>query len=156
MIQVPAHFWSVPYNGDCFPGAPGAIGLSNGANCQHFAYELLRHFGKRVPNFRSKELWEDRDWTQLVSHFAPLDLLLYNSKDDPWGAHVGVFIDEGQIIHLSKEVGRAVVWTHDQFLTRPRYQHFLGGKRIRDNVTKEAEQSCPPNVRPVGPSVGGN
>lgn len=106
MIEVPPSFLSVAYNAECYPGSATAVGLSNGANCQHFAFEFLRHFGKQIANFRSSELWEDTDHTLEVMVFEPLDLLLYNSKQQSWGAHVGVFLGEGSIIHLSKELGR--------------------------------------------------
>lgn len=139
MIEVPTHFWSVSYNGDCFPGAPSALGFSNGANCQHFAYEMLRHYGKRIPNFRSSELWEDQVWTVVVSDFEPLDLLLYNSENKSWGAHIGVFISEGKIVHLSKELGFPTMWTHNQFVSQARYKFFLGGKRVCDRAATGPE-----------------
>ena len=132
MIEVPPHFLDVSYNGDCYPGAPGVSGIAHGANCQQFAYELLRHFGKHVPDFRSSDLWEDVGFTLEVSSFEPLDLLLYNSRPQSWGAHVAVYLGEGRIIHLSKELVRPVFWTHEQFLATARYRHFIGAKRVTE------------------------
>ncbi len=50
MIKIPREFMSVRYVGKCYPGATGVVGIKDGANCQQFAYELLRHFGRRVPD----------------------------------------------------------------------------------------------------------
>ena len=132
MIQVPPHFFSVCYNAEQSPGAPGPSDLSEGANCQSFAYALLRHFGKKIPDFRSSELWEDELWTLRVASLEPLDLLLYNAEDRSWGAHVAVMLGEAQIIHLAKEKGRAEIWTHEQFINTPRYRYFIGAKRARE------------------------
>jgi murein DD-endopeptidase / murein LD-carboxypeptidase len=137
MIEVPPHFFSVQYNGKHYPGAKNTHGLSNGTNCQHFVYELLRHFGKQLPNFRSSELWEDKRWTHQVHTFEPLDLLLYNSEPRAWGAHVGVYLGQDRIIHLSKDVGHPVIWSHQEFLSTARYKFFVGAKRIRDNAPEE-------------------
>ena len=132
IVDIPQYFFSICYDGKCYPGAPDVRGLSKGANCQHFAYELLRHFGKQIPNFRSSDLWEDNFSTFRVTSFEPLDLLLYNSVDCAWGAHVAVLLGEGQIIHLSKELIRPVIWRHEEFLNTPRYRCFIGAKRVRD------------------------
>jgi hypothetical protein len=96
------------------------------AKCQ-----LLRYFGKRIPDFRSSDLWEDVDFTLEVSSFERLDLLLYNSTPRSWGAHVAVFLGEHRIIHLSRELVRPVIWTHEQFLGTSKYRYFIGAKRIR-------------------------
>lgn len=130
MIEVPPSFLSVAYDAECFPGSATAVGLSRGANCQYFAFEFVRYFGKRIPDFRSSELWEDTNTTVRVLVFEPFDLLLYNSEERSWGAHVGVFLGEGSILHLSKELGRPAIWNHDRFLKELRYRYFIGGKRI--------------------------
>ncbi len=147
MIEVPSHFFAVSYNGDCYPGATGVSGLARGANCQHFAYELLRYFGKKIPDFRSSELWEDEQYTFRVASLEPLDLVLYHSEERAWGAHLGVFLGDDQIIHLSKELNHPVIWTHEHFLRTPRYRCYLGAKRVRDVPTVEAEQGNCPNSR---------
>ena len=148
MIEVPSHFLAVSYNGDCYPGAAGVCGIAQGANCQQFAYELLRYFGKRIPNFRSSDLWEDVDFTLAVLSFEPLDLLLYNSTPRSWGAHVAVYLGEGRIIHLSKVLVRPVIWTHEQFLGTSRYRYFIGAKRIR-TMSGVGTECNGPDVHPA-------
>jgi hypothetical protein len=144
MIEVPQPFLTVHYDGACYPGAPGLSGLSNGANCQHFAYELLRYFGKKIPSFRSSDLWEDELATFRVTELEPLDLLLYHYQAQAWGAHIAVFLGDAKIIHLSKELIHPVIWSHDDFLNTPRYRYFIGAKRVRDSWVIEAEQrDCP-------------
>jgi cell wall-associated NlpC family hydrolase len=133
MVEVPPHFFSVQYNGNSYPGAPGLSGFSEGANCQHFAYELLRYFGKKISEFRSSNLWEDEIVTFRVTELEPLDLLLYNREEQSRGAHVAVFLGNSKIIHLSKEQGRAIIWTHEEFLNNSRYRYFIGAKRVRDS-----------------------
>jgi N-dimethylarginine dimethylaminohydrolase len=80
MLEVPPHFFQVRYVSSNYPGT--AKGLNKGANCQHFAYELLRHFGVTVPDFRSSELWADTVYTERVLEFELLDLLLWNKTPD--------------------------------------------------------------------------
>ena len=138
MIEVPQHFFEVWYDHECYPGSAAAKRLSNGpagANCQHFAYELLRWHGKELLNFRSRELWEDVTWTMKVDSYQPLDLMLYNSKNEAFGAHLALVLDDDKFIHLSKELGHAVIWGQQQFLEKPAYRYFLGAKRIRAGIT---------------------
>ena len=132
MLDIPKRFLAVKYNGDRFPGVPCASDLTGGANCQVFAYELLRHFGKTIPDFRSSELWEDESFTHEVTSFEPLDLLLYNKEQQAWGAHIGVFIGDDSIIHLSKRIGLPAIWKHKDFATQQQYKYFIGAKRVSD------------------------
>ncbi|MEM7734704.1 MAG: NlpC/P60 family protein [Deinococcota bacterium] len=138
LLDIPASFWNVTYNAACYPGAPGLNGLSEGANCQHFAYSLLRHFGLSVPGFRSSNLWEDTTYTHHVDAFEPFDLLLWNSKPRAWGAHVGVYLGEEQVIHLAKSVGKPAVWSLSEFRLEPAYQHFIGAKRVQPQSENNA------------------
>ena len=131
-IVIPARFMAVPYEGSRYPGAPGVVGLVGGANCQQFAYELLRYFGRTIPNFRSSDLWDDRDLTAVVrGAFEPLDLLLWHDRPEAWGAHVGLYLGDHRAIHLAKSVGHPAVWSLDGFAERPEYRFFIGAKRIR-------------------------
>jgi hypothetical protein len=50
-IEIPERFWRARYDARRIPGA--ADGLDDGANCQHFAYELLAHHGRTVGALRS-------------------------------------------------------------------------------------------------------
>jgi len=104
--------------------------LALGANCQVFAYELLRFFGKTVPDYRSSDLWEDEDSTRKVADFEPLDFMVYNSKPEPYGAHIGVYIGDGNVIHLSKNNGIPKVEKHEALLAQEKYAIFIGAKRV--------------------------
>ena len=127
--EIPRRFWGAIYNAAHFPGAPESRGLEGGANCQQFAYELLRHFGLAIPDFRSSELWADDVYTAVVSDLQPLDLLLFNDKSDPFGAHVAVYLGGERAIHLCQAIGRPAVWTLEEFRATPRYAVFIGAKR---------------------------
>jgi lipoprotein Spr len=131
MIQIPQHFMIVRYDGSCFPGAPGVIGLKKGANCQQFAYELLRHFGHEVPNLRSSDLWEDEVHTARVQDFKPFDLLFFSADGEAWGAHVGVYLGDGKVIHLSAAAGLPEIQDLPWFQETLRYRVLLGAKRCR-------------------------
>jgi hypothetical protein len=105
------------------------MGIETGANCQNFAYELLRHFGRHVPNLRSSNLWDDRERTIVADAYQPLDLLLFNRTRDAWGAHVAAYVGKERAIHLSRRVGLAAVWSLAQFAIRPEYRMLIGAKR---------------------------
>jgi len=124
--DIPAVFWTVPYRGECFP----ARDIEHGANCQAFAYALLRHFGRHIGNLRSSNLWQDTQETEHVTELAPLDLVLFNRTSDPHGAHVGVYLGEGRVIHLSKRVGKPAIWPLERFARESGYEVFLGAKRV--------------------------
>lgn len=130
MLTVPTHLMSVRYSGACYPGAPGVTGLVEGANCQLFAYELLRHFGRTLPPLRSSELWADARYTRRVTSLKPLDLLLWNSSRESWGAHVGVYLGAGRAVHLARAVGVPAVWPLNEFPKHPRYRVLAGAKRV--------------------------
>lgn len=131
VIELPKEFLDVKYVGRRVPGCPNPSDLSLGANCQLFAYQLLRHFGVAVPDWRSSELWEDEAHTLEVKSFNALDLMLYHREASAWGAHVGVCLGGNRVVHLSKAVGRPVIWEHEAFATHERYAHFIGAKRGR-------------------------
>ncbi|MFG2474871.1 hydrolase [Streptomyces fagopyri] len=132
--RLPEGIWSTPYVGRRFPGSRSVAerpGLAGGANCQFFAYEVLRHFGPRLPAWRSSDLWDDTVLTERVRESRPLDLALFNPDDQAWGAHVGVVVGECRVLHLCAEVGRPVIWPLEEFATRERYRTLLGFKRAR-------------------------
>ncbi|MCM2417029.1 hydrolase [Streptomyces sp. RKAG293] len=131
--RLPAPFWTVPYAGARFPGSAAVTrepGLAAGANCQLFAYAVLRHFGLTPPALRSSDLWDDTDTTVRAQVLKPLDLLLFNGTDDPYGAHVGVWTDDDAVLHLCAEVGRPAVWSLADFAARERYRVFIGAKSV--------------------------
>jgi cell wall-associated NlpC family hydrolase len=125
--QIPSRFRTVRYNRERPPLA--GAGFAEGANCQHFAYELLRHFGRDVPDLWSSDLWDSAASIRVSAPFEPLDLLLFNRTPDPYGAHLAVYAGDGQAIHLSRKVGHPVVWRIEEFLTLPEYAVLIGGKR---------------------------
>jgi hypothetical protein len=129
-LLLPDHFWNVSYNGRRLPGAPGNAELTGGANCQTFAYAVLRHFGRSIPELRSSELWHDREHTFVVTAWEPLDLILFNRSHEAFGAHVGVFIGD-RILHLCKSKGRPALWDISQFAERREYRVLIGAKRAR-------------------------
>ena len=133
MIELPDSFWEVRYVGARYPGSPAVLarpGLADGANCQLFAYEVLRHFGYDPPDLRSSELWDDTQSTQRVVAPRALDLVLVNSSKDSWGAHIGVWADEDRVLHLCAETGRPALWGLGQFAARPSYRELVGYKRV--------------------------
>ena len=130
-INIPPEFWDARYDASCYPGMADWKGLRSGANCQQFAYEILRHNGSNIPDFRSSDLWEDTRYTEVVSEFLPLDLLLFNRTTAPWGAHIALYVGSGKAIHLAKKIGSPTIWTFDEFSKFPEYKHLIGGKRIK-------------------------
>lgn len=133
MIMVPSAFMQVRYNGKQIPGSGQPI-FESGANCQLFAYTLLEKNGTSIPPFRSSELWTDNEHTSTVKGgFMPGDLMLYHDHPEAWGAHVGLYIGDNQVIHLSKENGLPEIIDHGQIQKNPRYTHFIGAKRPKGN-----------------------
>ncbi|MEV0370799.1 cell wall hydrolase [Streptomyces sp. NPDC050636] len=136
--DLPETLRNVPYSGARHPGAGAPecpdSSLAEGANCQRYAYAVLRHFGLLIPPLRSAELWADAEATRHTDRPQPLDLVLFDGgpaegRPPGYGAHVGVHLGPDQILHLCREAGRPVVWTYADFAARPRYARFLGAKR---------------------------
>ncbi|MFE9767630.1 hydrolase [Streptomyces sp. NPDC005808] len=133
LARLPEWIWGTPYVGRRFPGSravAGKPGLAEGANCQLFAYEVLRYYSLTVPDWRSSDLWDDTGLTERVARARPLDLALFNATDDAWGAHVGVVVGEGRVLHLSAEAARPAVWDMADFAARDRYRTLIGFKRV--------------------------
>jgi lipoprotein Spr len=131
VADIPERFWRVTYDPAHDPNSPVLLPIASGANCQNFAYELLKRFGRHVPLFRSSNLWEDSEHTMVVSGPEPLDLLLFNRTNDPWGAHVALHVGDGQAIHLAKKLGSPAVWSIEKFGEQAEYRVFIGAKRAR-------------------------
>lgn len=127
----PSWLWTVPYVGAYHPAAPELPPIVAGANCQRYAYAILALFGLDLPGWRSSELWADDTRTEPVAgRFEPLDLLLFNATNQPWGAHIAVFVAADRILHLCREVGTPAVWTFAEFAERRRYATLFGAKRV--------------------------
>ena len=129
--DIPKRFWQVTYDQAHDPNSPVLNPMADGANCQNFAYELLKHFGRHVPYFRSSNLWEDTEHTTIADEPRALDLLLFNRTRNAWGAHVALHVGDGQAIHLSKKIGAPVVWPLARFHEQPEYGVLIGAKRAR-------------------------
>jgi lipoprotein Spr len=126
---IPQRFWDIRFDPDHDPDTPILKSIDESPNCQNFAYEILRHFGRTIPSFRSSNLWEDTDHTIVVSDHQPLDLLLFNRTQKAWGAHVALCVGEGEAIHLSKKLSAPVVWPIARFAEKPEYRVLVGAKR---------------------------
>ncbi len=119
----------VRYDGARHPLArPGSI-FREGANCQRFVFELLKHFGYEVGPMRSSELYADRRFTRPVRQMRPLDILMFNRAGSAWGAHLALYLGGGRSIHLSKEVGQPAIWEVSEFLKHERYRALVSIKR---------------------------
>jgi len=129
-VKIPNSFQNVKYQSNRIPGVENQSDLSLGANCQVFAYELLKANGLNPSNDRSSELWADESYSKKVTKFEALDILLYSEKGESYGAHVGVYLGSGKIIHLSLENGIPQIIEHLEMLQNPKYRCFVGAKRI--------------------------
>lgn len=113
--------------------------MAQGANCQNFAYELLRHFGLVVPYLRSSNLWEDTEHTTIAQVPRALDLLLFNRTQKAWGAHVALHVGDEQAVHLSKKIGAPVDWPLGRFREQPEYAIFIGAKRVKGPPNRKTQ-----------------
>jgi len=127
MIEIPHHFFATHYADEQIPGV--AHDLMSGANCQHFCYEVLRYFGYEIGPMRSSDLWEDKIYTTFTETSQPFDLILFNKTFDPYGAHVGIYVSDRKILHLSKKIDKPVIWEERQFLENNEYKVRIGIKR---------------------------
>ncbi len=126
--QLPLRFFEVRYEGSQIPA--GDNGLGRGANCQRYAYAVLRYFDIVLPPYRSSDLWADRVHTRLVEgELRPLDLLLFGPDSNPYGAHVGLWTGPDGVLHLAKSVGLPAIWSLEQFAERSEYRTLIGAKR---------------------------
>lgn len=129
-IDIPERFRDVRYNADHFPGAPGIRGVEGGANCQQYAYSILRHYGFAIPDFRSSDLWEDVVHTKVSKDMQPFDLVLVHNEPNAWGAHVGLSVGEGLVLHLSRRIDAPAIEMLEEMQTRDEYRHLIGFKTI--------------------------
>ncbi|HTW11086.1 MAG TPA: hypothetical protein VME46_26535 [Acidimicrobiales bacterium] len=126
----PPAVWQVPYEPQAVPGCEEPSSWLKGADCQRYAYGVLSLFGLFCPPLRSSELWADTSATTLADQPAPLDLALFNATNDPFGAHVGLWMGRSTLLHLCREVGRPTAWSFGAFKQRPRYATLIGFKRV--------------------------
>jgi hypothetical protein len=97
-----------------------------------FAYGVLGLFGLSCPPLRSSELWEDSVATVAVERPRPLDLVLFNATEDPFGAHLGVWMapTKSSTFARKSEVRVPIVWPMAGFSRRARYATTVGFKRV--------------------------
>ncbi len=126
----PENIAMVPYEYSAAPAASDPPSWLDGSNCQRFAYGVLALFGIIFPPLHSSDLWEECEVTEVTLTPKPLDLILFNSTHDSYGAHVGVWMSNTEILHLCQEVGRPASWSLDDFALRPRYATVIGSKRV--------------------------
>jgi len=134
LFEIPPRFVNVHYDGLRIPDVENQSDLTLGANCQLYAYELLRYFGKHPPSLRSSELWRDNAYTKETKTYKTLDLMLYNKTPQAYGAHVGVYVGDGRILHLSYAIGYPVIQKHTALLSQAKYACFIGAKRVFANI----------------------
>lgn len=143
-ISIPDNLWDVRYNSA--PGAPNVQGIVGGANCQQYAYTVLRHFGFGIPDFRSSDLWEDILHTRTASSPIPFDLVLVHNRRESYGAHVGVYVGDGLVLHLSRQIDASVLETLNEMRSREQYRHLIGFKTVltrRLAECREEERQLP-------------
>ncbi|MBV8275211.1 MAG: hypothetical protein JO170_08145 [Verrucomicrobia bacterium] len=90
----------------------------------------MRAFGYAIPNFRSSDLWADTAHTEFSRRPNPFDLVLVHSTPEPWGAHVGVYLGNGLVLHLSKKIGVPAIEPLQSMTRRAEYRYLIGFKRI--------------------------
>lgn len=130
LFEIPPAFINVHYDGQRIPNVENQADLTLGANCQLYAYELLRHFGKHPPSLRSSELWSDDCYTKKTTAYTIFDLMFYNKIPQAYGAHVGVYVGNGMVLHLSYAIGHPVIQKHTELLLQAKYACFIGAKRV--------------------------
>lgn len=132
MIKIPKHFFTILYNPKKHPVNTDIGDASKGANCQLFVYSLLNYFGFDIPfRYRSDELWKDNLYTIHVQELKPFDILFFNKTQNPFAAHLGLYLSPKKIIHLSKIMQYPVVWDFEDFRQHNQYKCYLGAKRLK-------------------------
>jgi hypothetical protein len=129
----PEDIGDVPYIHSAGPMAVSPASWLEGSNCQRFAYAVIALFDLKCPPLQSSNLWEEDELTTVVNEPEPLDLVLFNSSDEPFGAHIGLYMASDEIFHLSREVGKPAVWSFEEFAMRWRYSKIVGIKRVISN-----------------------
>jgi cell wall-associated NlpC family hydrolase len=104
--------------------------VDGGANCQQYAYTVLRHYGFLIPDFRSSDLWEDHLHTRTASSLVPFDLVLVHSQPQSYGEHVGVYVGEGLVLHLTRQIDAPSIETLGELQSREHYRHAIGFKTV--------------------------
>ena len=133
-IKLPPWYMDIKYNPKIIPyWICHDIQLS-WANCQVYAYEILRFNDLFVPDLRSSELWSDsKDSTTISDNYELLDILFSNENNDSWGAHLGLYIWENKVLHNSKDIWWPAIFDIWDFTKINKYSCFLWGKRLKQS-----------------------
>lgn len=130
-IVIKNYFINIVYNSKIIPNWTKHDIIKNWANCQVFVYELLRFNGKKVPDLRSKELWEDNIYSKVIyNNFFPLDIFFFNKEPESWWAHLWIYIWDNKVLHISKDIWRPVIWELEKFKEIKKYEFCLWAKRF--------------------------
>jgi len=124
-IIIPKWYMNIVYNGRIIPNDIYHDIQITWANCQVYAYQLLRYNNMEVPDYRSKELWEDIKFSYEVKEFKPLDILFFNKIENPWWAHLGIYIWNNQVLHNSLDIGKPEVRDLDDFSINNKYKVLI-------------------------------
>jgi lipoprotein Spr len=123
----------IRYNSSIIPDWNKKDIIHTGANCQVYAYEILRFNNKNIPDYRSSELWEDTLYSSIVSsEYHPWDILFFNKNNDPYGAHLGIYLWDNKILHNSKDIWKPAISELNDFKKIEKYKCLIWAKRFRD------------------------
>lgn len=133
-IKLPEWYMDIKYNPKIVPDWKKQDIISTWSNCQVYAYELLRLNNKNVPDYRSSELWEDTIYSNIVSwEYEPLDILFFNKENNPYGAHLGIYIWNNKVLHNSKDIWKPAISEFGYFQEIEKYKICIWAKRFRNN-----------------------
>ena len=69
-------------------------------------------------------------YTGVSATPAPFDLVLLHSRADSYGAHLGVYIGDGLVLHLSRQNDVPAIETLEDLRATERYRHLIGFKSV--------------------------
>jgi len=104
------------------------------------ATDAAAHDGARLGELidhenTASDLWADTAHTRLSKRPKPFDLVLAHNAPIVWGAHVGVYLGNGLVLHLSKKIGSPAIESVQSMMHRAEYRYLLGFKRILTTQT---------------------
>jgi hypothetical protein len=129
-IKIPKWILEIIYNPKIFPNWEVHDYVKDGANCQVFAYEILKFNWKKVPDLRSSEMWADNKISFEVHDFEKLDLIFFNNSTESYWAHVWLYIWNNKVIHNTNKTWWVEIWDLEEFRKYEDYQFILWWKRF--------------------------
>lgn len=94
-----------------------------------------------IPDFRSSDLWEDRLHTRMSANPTPFDLVLVHMHPESYGAHIGVYLGNDLVLHLSRQINAPAIETLGDL--REQYRHLIGFKTVARRITMRTEPPVP-------------